>query len=48
MPSHVKNVQAEENAMLEGEGQGEYIMTTENFDGYVLAADISEAEGVEP
>src|SRR6266571_1199208 len=34
--------------MLEGEGQGEYIMTTENFDGYVLAAEISEAEGVEP
>jgi hypothetical protein len=34
-----------EPAMLEGEGQSEFIMTAENLDGYALAAKMSDAEG---
>jgi Reverse transcriptase (RNA-dependent DNA polymerase)/Integrase core domain/GAG-pre-integrase domain len=49
LPSQVpENLHQNEGAELEGEGQAEYIMSAENYDGYALAAEISEAEGLEP
>ena len=41
-PPHV------ETAVLEGEGQSDFIMMAESLDGYALAAEMSEAEGLEP
>ena len=49
LPSQIlEEPEQHEGVELKGEGQGEYIMSAENFAGYALAAEISEAEGLDP
>ena len=48
IPEEVEEPPPAGDVSFEGEGQAEFIMTAENLDGYALAAEMSDAEGLEP